>query len=99
VRWRCIDLRVKIAESFSVTFHPRGVAKLLHKLGMTRLQPRPYHPKKDAAAQEGFKKIRPEFSGTPCSRARFIAWQARRSRRCTERIRSIGMRTWACVNT
>jgi transposase len=56
VRWRCVDLRAKIAEHFSVTFHKRSVAKLLRKLGMTRLQPRPYHPKKDAAAQEAFKK-------------------------------------------
>jgi len=32
------------------------VGKLLHRLRMTRLQPRPYHPKKDAAAQETFKK-------------------------------------------
>ena len=56
VRWRCVDLRAKIAEHFSVTFHKRSEAKLLRKLGMTRLQPRPYHPKKDAAAQEAFKK-------------------------------------------
>jgi transposase len=64
VRWRCVDLRVKIAEHFSVTFHKRSVAKLLHKLGMTRLQPRPYHPKKDAAAQEAFKK-RARIGGPP----------------------------------
>jgi transposase len=64
VRWRCVDLRVKIAEHFSVTFHKRSVAKLLHKLGMTRLQPRPYHPKKDAAAQEAFKK-RARIDGPP----------------------------------
>jgi transposase len=56
VRWRCVDLRAKIADHFSVTFHQRSVAKLLGKLGLTRLQPRPYHPKKDAAAQEAFKK-------------------------------------------
>ena len=59
VRWRCVDLCVKIAEQFSVTLHKRSVAKLLRKLGMTRLQPRPYHPKKDAAAQEAFKKTSP----------------------------------------
>ena len=58
VRWRCVDLRVKIADHFQVTFHKRSVGKLLHKLGLTRLQPRPYHPKKDAAAQEAFKKLR-----------------------------------------
>ena len=57
VRWRCIDLREKIAERFSVSVHKRTVAKWLGELELTRLQPRPFHPKKDAAAQETFKKI------------------------------------------
>ena len=61
VRWRCVDLRAKIAERFSVTFHKRSVGKLLRKLGLTRLQPRPYHPKKDAVAQETFKKTSPAW--------------------------------------
>jgi transposase len=61
VRWRCVDLRVKIADHFLVTFHKRSVGKLLHKLGLTRLQPRPYHPKKDAAVQEAFKKTSPAW--------------------------------------
>jgi transposase len=56
VRWRCIDLRDKIAQRFSVDVHKRTVAKWLHQLELTRLQPRPFHPKKDAAAQETFKK-------------------------------------------
>jgi transposase len=56
VRWRCVDLRDQIIRRFSVTLHERTVGKLLHRLGLTRLQPRPYHPKKDAAAQEAFKK-------------------------------------------
>jgi transposase len=49
VRWRCADLRVKIADHFLVSFHRRSVGKLLRKLGLTRLQPRPYHPKKVGA--------------------------------------------------
>jgi transposase len=61
VRWRCVDLRAKIAEHFSVTFHQRSVAKLLSKLDLTRLQPRPYHPKTDTAAQEAFKKTSPAW--------------------------------------
>lgn len=61
VRWRCVDLRTKIAEQFSVSFHKRSIGKLLRKLGLTRLQPRPYHPKKDAAAQEAFKKTSPAW--------------------------------------
>lgn len=56
VRWRCIDLRDKIARHFSVTVHKRTVAKWLRKLEMTRLQPRPFHPRKDAAAHEAYKK-------------------------------------------
>ena len=52
IRWRCADLRDEIAARWSVTLHVRTVGKLLRRLGMTRLQPRPYHPKKDAAAQE-----------------------------------------------
>ena len=56
IRWRCADLRDEIAARWSVTLHVRTVGKLLRRLGMTRLQPRPYHPKKDAAAQEEFKK-------------------------------------------
>jgi hypothetical protein len=64
VRWRCVDLRTKIAGQFSVTFHKRSVARLLRKLDLTRLQPRPYHPEKDAAAQEAFKK-RARVAGPP----------------------------------
>jgi transposase len=56
VRWRCVDLREQIVQRYSVELHERTVGKLLRRLGLTRLQPRPYHPKKDAAAQEAFKK-------------------------------------------
>ncbi len=58
-RWRCIDLCVVIAERYEVVVHERTVGKLLRRMGLTRLQPRPYHPKKDAAAQEAFKKTSP----------------------------------------
>ncbi len=61
VRWRCADLRLVIANRYSVEVHERTVGKLLRRLGLTRLQPRPYHPKKDAAAQEAFKKNLPEL--------------------------------------
>jgi len=56
VRWRCIDLRDKIERHFSVKVHKRTVAKWLRQLALTRLQPRPFHAKKNAAAQEAFKK-------------------------------------------
>jgi putative transposase len=56
VRWRCADLRAQITQRYLVEVHERTVGKLLRKLDLTRLQPRPYHPKKDAVAQEAFKK-------------------------------------------
>jgi len=59
IRWRCADLRDAIATRWSVELHERSVGRLLHRLGMTRLQPRPHHPKKVAAAQEAFKKTSP----------------------------------------
>jgi transposase len=59
VRWRCVDLREQIVQRYSVEVHQRTVGKLLRRLGLTRLQPRPYHPKKDAVTQETFKKTSP----------------------------------------
>lgn len=59
VRWRCVDLRAQIKARFAVELHESTVGKLLHKLGMTRLQPRPYHPKADLPAQEAYKKTLP----------------------------------------
>ena len=61
VRWRCVDLRAEIAARWSITLTKGTIGKLLRRLGMTRLQPRPYHPKKDAAAQEAFKKTSPAW--------------------------------------
>jgi transposase len=61
VRWRCVDLRGEIARRFSVQVHERTVGKLLHRCDLARLQPRPFHPKKDAAAQEAFKKTSPPW--------------------------------------
>jgi transposase len=61
VRWRCVDLCAEIAARWSVTVSEGTVGKLLRRLRMTRLQPRPYHPKKDAAAQETFKKTSPAW--------------------------------------
>jgi len=57
VRWRCVDLKDEIARRFSVEVHESTVGKWLRQLGLTRLQPRPFHPKKDGAKQEAFKKI------------------------------------------
>lgn len=67
VRWRCQDLREAVARRFCVEVHEGTVGRWLHQLGLTRLQPRPFHPKKDAAAQETFKKTSATWSATRCS--------------------------------
>jgi transposase len=56
VRWRCVDLREEVVRRFTVTVTERTIGRWLRGLELTRLQPRPFHPKKDAAAQEDFKK-------------------------------------------
>lgn len=61
VRWRCVDLRASIATRWSVTLTKGTIDKLLRRLRMTRLPPRPYHPKKDAAAEETLKKGLPRL--------------------------------------
>jgi transposase len=55
VRWRCVDLRTVVAHRFSVTVHVHTISKWLNQLGLTRLQPRPVHPKKDPEAEVTFK--------------------------------------------
>lgn len=56
VRWRCCDLRGVIGERFGVAMHERTVGKLLRRLRLTRLQPRPHNPRRDEAAQALFKR-------------------------------------------
>jgi transposase len=59
VRWRCVDLQKRIAALYQVNVHENTVSRWLRQLGLTRLQPRPFHPKTDGAAQETFKKTSP----------------------------------------
>jgi transposase len=70
VRWRCVDVRAEVARRFSVTVTERTIGKWLRKLKLTRLQPRPYHPKKDAAAQQAFKKIQHHPEASPAQHHR-----------------------------
>ncbi len=69
VRWRCVDLQAEVARRWSVEVHESTIGKWLGELGLTRLQPRPVHPKKDAAAEATFKKTSPVWcaphSSTP----------------------------------
>ena len=56
VRWRCVDLRAEVARRFGVEVRESTLGAWLRQLGLTRRQPRPYHPKRDLAAQEAYKK-------------------------------------------
>jgi len=62
VRWRCVDLQAEVARRFSVDVHESTIGKWLRQLGLTRLQPRPVHPKKEVEAEVTFKKTSPAWS-------------------------------------
>lgn len=66
VRWRCVDLQAEVARRFAVTVHDSTIGTWLRKLGLTRLQPRPAHPKKDPAAEVTFKKAFPAWCAQRC---------------------------------
>ena len=66
VRWRCVDLQAEVARRWSIEVHESTIGRWLGALGLTRLQPRPVHPKKDPEAETDFKKTLPP-------------WRARRS--------------------
>jgi len=59
VRWRCVDLQAELARRFHVKVHTSTIAKWLHQLDLTRLQPRPRHPRQEPRTQEIFKKTLP----------------------------------------
>lgn len=61
VRWRCFDLREEVVRRFTVTVSERTIGTWLRKMDLTRLQPRPFHPKKDEGAQKAFKKTSPTW--------------------------------------
>jgi len=56
MRWRRIDLCEEVARRWSVRVCEQTVGGWLRQLRMTRLQPRPIHPKKDLEAEVAFKK-------------------------------------------
>ena len=55
VRWRCVDLLAETKRRFSVEVHESTMGKWLRQLRLTRLQPRPVHPKKIAEDETAFK--------------------------------------------
>ena len=82
VRWRCLDLRGQVALRFTVTVHERTIGKWLRRLKLTRLEPRPFHPKKNAEAQETFK-------AKPGGPAEVLPSLQRRRPRCRRRSRRL----------
>ena len=66
VRWRCSDLRAVIAGRFGVGVHERTVGKLLRRVRLARLQPRPHTPKRDEAAQEVLEEASPPSQRPRC---------------------------------
>lgn len=74
VRWRCVDLQAEVARLWSIDVHENTIGAWLGELGLTRLQPRPVHPKKDPATEVTFKKTSPVW----CAPSSLAAWQIRR---------------------
>ncbi len=70
VRWRCVDLKTEVSRRFSIEVHESTIARWLHELGLTRLQPRPVHPKKDPEAEAAFKKTSLTWSKPRCRNPR-----------------------------
>jgi transposase len=57
VRRRCVDLVKQAAVRFCVRdVHPSTMAKRLRRLRLTKMTARPFHPKKNEAAQTAFKE-------------------------------------------
>ena len=59
VRWRCADLKEKIAKRFGVALSERSVGRILNERGFRKLSARPKHPEVNTAAQEAFKQTSP----------------------------------------
>ena len=69
------DLQRIWEKEFAATHTPDGVYRLLHRLGLSWVSPRPRHPKSDRAAQERFRDEAPLLSkrsaaSTPAKQSR-----------------------------
>jgi transposase len=93
VRWRCVDLQAEVERRFSVKVHVNTIGVWLHDLGLTRLQPRPVHPKKDPEAEATFKKTSSAWSKPPCSGPRPSARWKSGSRTKPASVRKAGTPT------
>lgn len=54
--WTRADLCRWLEWRFGKTYHPSSMTRVLRRLDFSRQKVRPYHPKRDAEAQEAFKK-------------------------------------------
>jgi transposase len=59
---RAKEFRRILKLEFGKAYSMSGVYFLLHRLGFSRLQPRPRHPKNDPAAMRRFRRSAPLFS-------------------------------------
>ena len=51
------DLAGIAKTQFKASYHPWSVSRVIKRLGFSRQKARPFHPKKDEAAQAAFKKM------------------------------------------
>ena len=54
--WTRADLCRWLEARFAKTYHPSSLTRVLRRMGFSRQKARPSHPRKDAEAQERFKK-------------------------------------------
>lgn len=54
--WTRADLCRWLERRFAKTYHPSSMTRVLRRMGYSRQKARPSHPRKDAQAQERFKK-------------------------------------------
>ena len=54
--WTRADLCRWLERRFAKTYHPSSMTRVLRRMGFSRQKARPSHPRKDAEAQERFKK-------------------------------------------
>ncbi len=54
--WTRADLCRWLDRHFAKTYHPSSMTRVLRRMGFSRQKARPGHPRKDAEAQQRFKK-------------------------------------------
>ena len=54
--WTRADLCRWLERRFAKTYHPSSMTRVLRRMGYSRQKVRPSHPRKDAEAEERFKK-------------------------------------------